>query len=175
MKKILFTTIFCLVAANAVAAEENVAKPEPAAKKATAESKVTEKSLKRDAAKEEKKAAAKSKVEKRSNGLIIEDLVVGSGKEAQLNKDITVHYRGTLKENGKEFDSSYKSGEPITFTLAEGRLIKGWTEGIPGMKVGGKRKLTIPSALAYGERGTPGGPIGANKDLVFEVELKDVK
>lgn len=114
------------------------------------------------------------KVDKRADGLEIEDVVVGKGKEAKLGSKITVHYRGTLAKNGQEFDSSYKRNEPITFELAEGRLIKGWTEGIPGMKVGGKRKLHIPYAMAYGEQGTPGGPIGPKEDLNFEVELKDV-
>ncbi|RZA04870.1 MAG: FKBP-type peptidyl-prolyl cis-trans isomerase [Proteobacteria bacterium] len=121
--------------------------------------------------KKPKKAAAQVK---RADGLVIEDVTVGTGKEAKLGSKITVHYRGTLAKGGTEFDSSYKRNEPITFELLEGRLIKGWTEGIPGMKVGGKRKLHIPYALAYGEAGTPGGPIGPKADLDFEVELKDV-
>jgi FKBP-type peptidyl-prolyl cis-trans isomerase len=120
-----------------------------------------------------KKSSKKEAKGTRADGLVIEDLKVGAGKEAKLGSKITVHYRGTL-ENGKEFDSSY-SGEPITFDLLEGRLIKGWTEGIPGMKVGGKRKLHIPFAIAYGERGTPDGAIPPKSNLNFEVELIDVK
>lgn len=126
--------------------------------------------------KKEKEAAAAEdkKAGKRSDGLIIEDVKKGTGMEAQLGKTITVHYKGTLM-NGKVFDSSYERNEPIAFPLEEGRLIKGWTEGIPGMKVGGKRKLTIPYAMAYGERGTPDGSIPPRSDLKFEVELIKVE
>jgi len=123
--------------------------------------------------KEEKAMDAKSP--KRSDGLLITDLKVGSGMQAKLGSKITVHYKGTLAKDGKVFDSSYDAGEPISFGLEEGRLIKGWTEGIPGMKVGGKRKLFIPYAMAYGEQGTPGGPIPAKADLNFEVELIKVE
>lgn len=137
------------------------------------ESKVARKQDKKIQEAKEKKAK-KGAVTKRPDGLVIEDVVVGTGKEAKLGSRITVHYRGTLAKGGAEFDSSYKRNEPISFELLEGRLIKGWTEGIPGMKVGGKRKLHIPYALAYGEQGTPGGPIGPKADLDFEVELKDV-
>jgi FKBP-type peptidyl-prolyl cis-trans isomerase FkpA len=121
--------------------------------------------------------AAKGKASNRKempSGLVIEDLKLGSGPAAALNQEITVHYRGTLKSNGKEFDSSLGKA-PISFPLKEGRLIKGWTDGIPGMKVGGKRRLEVPAALGYGERGTPGGPIPPNADLIFEVELMGVK
>lgn len=125
-------------------------------------------------AKEEKKADKAEKAAKRADGLVITDLKTGSGMEAKLGSKITVHYKGTLM-SGKVFDSSYEAGEPITFGLEEGRLIKGWTEGIPGMKVGGKRKLFIPYAMAYGEKGTPGGPIPPKSDLNFEVELIKVE
>jgi FKBP-type peptidyl-prolyl cis-trans isomerase len=128
---------------------------------------------------EAKKKAKETKVEraetlKSASGLVIEDLKVGDGKAAKLGSKITVHYRGTFKD-GKEFDSSYGAGRPITFELAEGRLIKGWTDGIPGMKVGGKRKLEVPYKLAYGERGTPDGTIPPKTDLFFEVELIKVE
>lgn len=129
----------------------------------------TKKTDKAEAKKEEKKEVAK-----RADGLVIEDLKEGTGTAAKLGNKITVHYKGTLK-NGKVFDSSYDRKEPITFDLLEGRLIKGWTEGIPGMKVGGKRKLSIPYAMAYGDRGTPDGAIPPKSDLDFEVELVDVK
>jgi len=99
-------------------------------------------------------------------------MTVGAGKECtSINQRVNVHYRGTLL-SGKEFDSSYKRGEPIEFTLAD--LIVGWQHGIPGMKVGGKRKLTIPWQMAYGERGSP-PTIPPKSDLVFEIELLGVR
>jgi FKBP-type peptidyl-prolyl cis-trans isomerase FkpA len=97
----------------------------------------------------------------------IEDLVVGTGAECKPNATVKVHYRGTLL-NGTEFDSSYKRGKPIEFALED--LIQGWQEGIPGMKVGGKRKLTVPWQKAYGERGHPPA-IPPKSDLIFEIEL----
>jgi FKBP-type peptidyl-prolyl cis-trans isomerase FkpA len=124
---------------------------------------------------EKAKKEEKKEMPARTDGLVIEDLKEGSGTAAKLGSKITVHYKGTLKKDGKVFDSSYDRKEPITFDLMEGRLIKGWTEGIPGMKVGGKRKLTIPYAMAYGDRGTPDGAIPPKSDLNFEVELIEVK
>ena len=150
-------------AADAPAADE--------APKVTDALKPVERKKEKAAAKAEDEKAGKKK---RSDGLVIEDVKVGSGMEAQLGKTITVHYKGTLM-NGKVFDSSYDRNEPIAFPLEEGRLIKGWTEGIPGMKVGGKRKLKIPYAMAYGERGTPDGSIPPRSDLNFEVELIKVE
>ena len=104
------------------------------------------------------------------NELIIEDIEVGSGDECPSGATVEVHYKGTLMD-GTVFDSSYDRGESINFPL--GNLIQGWQEGIPGMKVGGKRKLTIPYMKAYGERGVPGA-IPAKSDLVFEIELLGV-
>ncbi|MHA7812166.1 MAG: FKBP-type peptidyl-prolyl cis-trans isomerase [Phycisphaerales bacterium] len=104
------------------------------------------------------------------NELIIEDIEVGSGDECPSGATVEVHYKGALMD-GTVFDSSYDRGESINFPL--GNLIQGWQEGIPGMKVGGKRKLTIPYAKAYGERGVPGA-IPAKSDLVFEIELLGV-
>jgi FKBP-type peptidyl-prolyl cis-trans isomerase FkpA len=106
--------------------------------------------------------------------LIIEEVKAGSGAPAVKGKVVSVHYTGRLTD-GTKFDSSLDRGQPIQFALGTGRVIKGWDQGIDGMKVGGKRKLTIPPALAYGERGTPGGPIPPNATLVFDVELTDVK
>jgi FKBP-type peptidyl-prolyl cis-trans isomerase len=101
------------------------------------------------------------------------DSKVGSGAEAVANKKVTVHYRGTLMD-GKEFDSSYNRKTPFSFTLGTGQVIKGWDEGVKGMKVGGKRTLMIPPHLAYGERGA-GGVIPPNAPLKFEVELLNVE
>ena len=106
------------------------------------------------------------------SGLSITDLVVGDGAEAVSGETVTVNYRGTLA-NGKEFDSSYGRG-PFSFPLGAGRVIRGWDEGVAGMKVGGKRKLVIPPDLAYGERGA-GGVIPPNATLIFEVELLAIR
>ena len=107
-----------------------------------------------------------------ASGLKIQDLRVGDGASPQPGQTITVNYVGTL-ENGKEFDSSYRRGKPIDFKIGVGRVIKGWDEGLMGMKVGGKRKLFVPSALGYGARARPNIP--PNSNLIFEIELLDVK
>ncbi len=104
--------------------------------------------------------------------LIVEDLVQGNGTEAVDGKMVTVHYTGTLTD-GTKFDSSVDRGTPFNFQLGIGQVIKGWDQGVKGMKVGGKRKLTIPPSLGYGPRAI--GPIPANSTLIFEVELLDVK
>lgn len=106
----------------------------------------------------------------RVTALEIEDLEVGSGEECPPGAVVTVHYRGTLMD-GTEFDASYGRGDPIQFPLDN--LIEGWQEGIPGMRVGGKRKLTIPYAKAYGESGSP-PVIPPKSDLIFEIELLGV-
>jgi hypothetical protein len=103
-----------------------------------------------------------------ASGLQITDVVVGDGEEAKPGQTVTVNYRGTLL-NGKEFDSSYGRG-PFSFPLGAGRVIKGWDEGVAGMRVGGKRQLVIPSDLAYGSRGA-GGVIPPDATLMFDVEL----
>jgi FKBP-type peptidyl-prolyl cis-trans isomerase len=106
------------------------------------------------------------------SGLTIEDLTPGTGAEATAGKKVQVHYTGWLT-NGTKFDSSKDRGDPFEFPLGGGRVIKGWDEGVQGMKVGGKRKLTIPPGLGYGARGA-GGVIPPNATLVFEVELLGV-
>ena len=105
-----------------------------------------------------------------SSGLKITELVVGDGQEATPGTKVSVNYKGEL-DNGKEFDSSYGRG-PFEFSLGAGMVIKGWDEGVAGMKVGGKRKLVIPPELGYGSRGI--GPIPPNSVLTFEVELLSV-
>ena len=108
-----------------------------------------------------------------ASGLVFEELIVGSGNTATAGQKVSVHYTGWLT-NGTKFDSSKDRGEPFMFPLGKGHVIRGWDEGVAGMKVGGKRKLTIPPTLGYGARGA-GGVIPANATLVFEVELLDVK
>ncbi|SFD72972.1 FKBP-type peptidyl-prolyl cis-trans isomerase [Massilia yuzhufengensis] len=111
----------------------------------------------------------------------IVDRVVGKGREASLGSNVTVHYTGWFhkplapKQRGRKFDSSLDAGRtPLEFQLGAGRVIKGWEQGVAGMKVGGKRTLVIPSALAYGKRGA-GSDIPPDADLIFDVELLNVK
>jgi FKBP-type peptidyl-prolyl cis-trans isomerase len=107
------------------------------------------------------------------DGLKFTDDQVGTGTEAQTGKTVSVHYTGWLAD-GTKFDSSRDRNTPFSFPLGQGQVIKGWDEGVAGMKVGGKRTLTIPADLGYGARGA-GGVIPPNATLKFEVELLDVK
>jgi FKBP-type peptidyl-prolyl cis-trans isomerase FkpA len=106
------------------------------------------------------------------SGLMIEEITVGEGDTATAGRHVTVHYTGWLT-NGTKFDSSKDRGDPFAFPLGARRVIAGWDEGVQGMKVGGKRKLTIPPELGYGSRGA-GAVIPPNATLVFEVELLGV-
>ena len=120
-------------------------------------------------------ATATSTASARSvNGMRIEDVREGTGQVAEKSNSVSVNYLGTLASNGSKFDSSYDRNEPITFKLGSGKVIEGWEKGIEGMKVGGKRILTIPPNMAYGEEGYP-PVIPPNSTLKFEVELVDVK
>lgn len=101
------------------------------------------------------------------------DINLGNGAEAKPGSQVTVHYTGWLT-TGKKFDSSIDAGKPFNFTIGRGEVIKGWDEGVAGMKVGGKRQLRIPADLAYGEKGYP-GVIPANAILIFDVQLLAVK
>ncbi len=107
------------------------------------------------------------------SGLQIEDLKPGNGAEAKAGDSVTVHYVGTLTD-GKKFDSSRDRGKGFQFTLGQGQVIKGWDQGVAGMKLGELRKLTIPPEMAYGARGFP-PVIPPNSTLVFEVELMGVE
>jgi peptidylprolyl isomerase len=104
--------------------------------------------------------------------LVIEDLVVGDGAEAKAGDSISAHYVGVAHSTGEEFDASWSRGAPLDFRLGVGQVIKGWDDGIAGMKVGGRRKLTIPASLAYGDRGA-GGAIKPGETLIFVVDLVD--
>jgi peptidylprolyl isomerase len=102
--------------------------------------------------------------------LVREDLVVGAGAEATRGKTVEVHYVGVAWSTKKQFDASWDRGETFDFPLGAGRVIRGWDEGVAGMRVGGRRRLTIPPAMGYGARGA-GGAIGPNETLVFVVDL----
>lgn len=122
-------------------------------------------------------AAAAGKTAKLPSGLVYEDLQVGTGPEAKAGQKVTVHYTGWLNEKGdkgKKFDSSVDSKRPFVFNLGAREVIKGWDEGVAGMKVGGKRRLMIPANLGYGARGA-GRDIPPNSDLIFDVELLKVQ
>jgi FKBP-type peptidyl-prolyl cis-trans isomerase len=111
---------------------------------------------------------------KTPSGLIYWDIRVGNGEAAKEGSHVRVHYTGWLT-NGKKFDSSVDAGKPFDFTIGNGEVIKGWEEGVAGMRVGGKRQLRIPPDLGYGAEGTPGGPIPPNATLIFDVQLLGVQ
>jgi FK506-binding nuclear protein len=176
MKLILTVLALICLAGPLARAEDEAITAAPHAK--TMKAKKSKKVVKADEAKpaETKTVAALPKKVTKDSGLVIDDLKVGSGMEAKEGSRVKVHYKGTFM-NGKVFDQNVN--EPIEkiepFTLDTGHLIAGWVEGIPGMKVGGKRKLMVPFKLAYGEGGTPDGSIPPRADLNFEVELLKVE
>jgi FKBP-type peptidyl-prolyl cis-trans isomerase len=111
---------------------------------------------------------------KTSSGLQYWDIRVGTGDVAKEGSHVRVHYTGWLT-TGKKFDSSVDAHQPFDFTIGNGEVIKGWEEGVTGMKIGGKRQLRIPPDLGYGATGTPGGPIPANATLIFDIQLLAVQ
>ena len=106
--------------------------------------------------------------------LLIEEIVVGTGEEAKAGQSAVVHYVGVGVSSGEEFDASWNRGEPFTFPLGSGFVIKGWDEGVVGMKVGGRRRLVIPAHLGYGDRGA-GGVIAPGETLIFVVDLLELR
>ncbi len=106
--------------------------------------------------------------------LVVEDLVEGAGAEARPGQTVTTHYAGWAFSTGEQFDASWDRGEPLSFRVGVGQVIAGWDQGLLGMRVGGRRKLTIPAHLAYGDRGA-GGVIAPGETLVFVVDLVGVR
>lgn len=119
-------------------------------------------------------AAFKQAADKKGNlkNMVIDDVKIGTGEAVKPGDTVNVHYVGTL-QNGQEFDNSKKRGEPFEFKVGAGQVIKGWDEGLVGMKTGGERILVIPPAMAYGEQGI--GPIPGGATLVFSIELVEIK
>jgi peptidylprolyl isomerase len=106
--------------------------------------------------------------------LTLTDEIVGEGPEAAAGQTVTAHYVGVAFSTGEEFDASWNRGDPLSFRLGAGQVIAGWDQGIQGMKVGGRRKIVIPPALGYGERGA-GAAIKPNETLIFVVDLVDAR
>ncbi len=129
----------------------------------------------KNASKEEPKPSLKKEINMATDSakLVIEDIKIGDGKEVKSGDTVVMHYKGTLVD-GTKFDSSYDRNEPFETQIGVGQVIKGWDQGVPGMKIGGKRKLTIPPDLGYGSTGA-GAVIPPNATLIFEVELVDIK
>ena len=179
MKRIIsFIAVMSLlvfVSASFVLAEDKVDTSKAATTVKQAEA---EKAIKTDAVKKDVAKAKDTKVEKQdtittASGLKYIEIKIGNGALPKAGQTVEVHYTGWLMD-GKKFDSSKDRGTPFSFPLGQGRVIKGWDEGLSTMKVGGVRKLIIPAALGYGERGA-GGVIPPNSTLVFEVEFLGVK
>jgi FKBP-type peptidyl-prolyl cis-trans isomerase len=157
-KIVIIAAVFVVIVfAVAALAQTTAHKPAPAARpNTTAPTKVTGDGV------------------KTASGLQYWDIRVGAGAEAKGGNHVKVHYTGWLT-TGKKFDSSVDAHSPFDFTIGQGDVIKGWDEGVTGMKVGGKRQLRIPPELGYGASGTPGGPIPPNATLIFDIQLLGVK
>lgn len=153
MKRNITLAMLILVAAMLAASQQATTKP---AASTTSPTKVTGPGVKTD------------------SGLQYWEIRVGNGATAKEGSRVRVHYTGWLT-NGKKFDSSVDAGRPFDFTIGNGEVIKGWEEGVAGMRVGGKRQLRIPPSLGYGADGTPGGPIPPNATLIFDVQLLAVQ
>ncbi len=108
------------------------------------------------------------------DGLLIEEIIVGDGAEAQVGQTAVVHYVGVGVTSGEEFDASWNRGEPFSFPLGAGYVIKGWDQGVVGMKIGGRRRLVIPASLGYGAQGA-GGVIAPGETLIFVVDLLELR
>ena len=106
--------------------------------------------------------------------LVVEDIIVGDGAAATAGHTVSAHYVGVAHSTGEEFDASWNRGSPLDFRLGVGQVIKGWDQGIAGMRVGGRRRLVIPPHLAYGDRGA-GAAIAPGETLIFVVDLVDVR
>ncbi len=165
--KIQYVAIGLLAAALSLTACQKSEEPATTGGEATGSAVATDSAAATDSA-----GATGANTVTTASGLKYEDQKVGTGAEAVAGKTVKVHYTGWLLD-GTKFDSSVDRGEPFEFALGQGQVIKGWDEGVAGMKVGGKRKLTIPPDLGYGAAGA--GPIPPNSTLVFDVELLDVK
>ena len=156
MKVAIVGVIVIVLAALVLYAQTTAHKPAAARPNTTAPTKVTGDGVKTE------------------SGLQYWDIRVGTGALAKSGDKVKVHYTGWLT-TGKKFDSSVDANSPFDFTIGAGDVIKGWDEGVAGMKVGGKRQLRIPPELGYGASGTPGGPIPPNATLIFDVQLLSVK
>lgn len=157
-KRLLTGAMVCVLAAAFAIAQTATKKPAPAPARpnTNAPTKVTGDGVKTD------------------SGLQYWDIRVGTGEVAKEGSRVRVHYTGWLT-TGKKFDSSVDAGKPFDFTIGNGEVIKGWEEGVAGMKVGGKRQLRIPPELAYGAEGYPGGTIPPNATLIFDIQLLAVQ
>jgi FKBP-type peptidyl-prolyl cis-trans isomerase FkpA len=177
---LIFASLLFAVIASAEPSPTPAAQAAPAAAPAPAKKEEPKKEeAKKPDVKKTETAAAPAKLPNHPKTLVVEDLAVGSGKAAAKGKTIKVHYTGWIYDPaapnglGKQLDSSHKRGEPWSFVLGSGQVIKGWEDGFKDMKVGGKRRLIIPSDLAYGKKGAR-TQVPPDTPLMYEVELVDV-